>query len=168
MILNESNTQCVGSSATIEASGTSGHTSGGGGGISATMINIADNESSASSGRNTLKSNAGSELFLNSCSAAAVTRTRGPKCELDEHGCLSLSSILESFSSAINEEHAWAICFQFAKTGQSIMQDPESRKKCHLVSKTGHMKLHRDGYVHEGTFLPHIANNNRQSSETGS
>lgn len=83
------------------------------------------------------------------------------RCELDGEGCLSLGSILESFSAPINEEHAWAICFQLAKTGQSVLAEAESRKECHLVSKTEHVKLHNEGFVHQMTFMPRTANANQ-------
>lgn len=135
--------------------------SGCGSGHSGTMLS----ESLMTMGMNTdFKCNIGSELFLSSCSAAVMMRNRrdgknAPKCELDSQGCLSLGNILESFSAAINEEHAWAICFQFAITGRSVLADPECRKECHIVSKTDHVKLHSEGYVHDMTFLPHLSNN---------
>lgn len=88
-----------------------------------------------------------------------------PHIGLDAQGSLSLGSILESFTAAISEEHAWAICYQCAKTGQAVLADPECRKECHVVSKIDHVLLHSDGYVHEMTFLPHSRNIDRPTGK---
>lgn len=166
--LDESDSTVAGTSSAVRSTAPTASTSVSAGssqsysGTSANMLS-----DSIMMGMNTdFKCNIGSELFLSSCSAAAMLRNRGngknaPKCELDAQGCLSLGNILESFSAAINEEHAWAICFLFAKTGQSVLSDPECKKACHLVSKTEHVKLHKDGDVHEETFLPHSATADR-------
>src|SRR5690625_3145076 len=38
--------------------------------------------------------------------------TRVVRCSLDEDQCLSLCDILASFQTAVNEEQAWALCYQ--------------------------------------------------------
>ncbi|KAF7493368.1 hypothetical protein SSS_05838 [Sarcoptes scabiei] len=37
------------------------------------------------------------------------------RCQLNSNQCLSLNDILRSFQTAINEEQAWAICYQTIK-----------------------------------------------------
>lgn len=76
-----------------------------------------------------------------------------PKTELDSRGCLVLADIIESFHTPISEEHAWALCYQSAKCGQSILFDPCSRERCFLVTALDQLLLHKDGTVHPDSFL---------------
>jgi hypothetical protein len=69
----------------------------------------------------------------------------------DDFGCLSLESILKIFGQAINEEQAWAVCFQSLRTAKVCLE--ESRSACFHVTQLSHVKLHKDGYVHRTTFF---------------
>lgn len=43
-------------------------------------------------------------------------------CRLDSNKCIALDEVLETFNSPINEEQAWAICFQFVQCIRSILR----------------------------------------------
>ncbi|RWS30238.1 protein spire-like protein [Leptotrombidium deliense] len=67
---------------------------------------------------------------------------------LDADNCLSLASILEAFNGPINEEQAWALCYQTAKCIQSVHQ----KYQLYSISDAKYMFVHKDGSVHEKTI----------------
>lgn len=72
-------------------------------------------------------------------------------CILDSDSCVSLKNILLSFNAPINEEYAWALCYQCAKCFQEAFEN--DREKCCVVSEPEHVLLHKDGYVHANTIF---------------
>lgn len=82
---------------------------------------------------------------------AADVEVRPNKCKLDENDCVSLLDILISFNAPINEEHAWALCYQCAKCFKNALHS--DREKCRVVSELQHVLLHRDGQVHSNTIF---------------
>ncbi|XP_067007598.2 protein spire [Anabrus simplex] len=74
-----------------------------------------------------------------------------PKCSLDINGCVTLQDILISFNAPINEQHAWALCYQCAKCFKNAMQS--DRERCCIVSELEHVLIHKDGHVHTNTIL---------------
>eukprot|EP00095_Tigriopus_kingsejongensis_P011473 maker-scaffold626_size122949-snap-gene-0.27 protein:Tk11473 transcript:maker-scaffold626_size122949-snap-gene-0.27-mRNA-1 annotation:"spire " len=71
--------------------------------------------------------------------------------ELNTHGCLSLETILRSFSAPITEEQAWAIAHQALKCLQNCLNS------CHrlvLASEPSQLLIHSVGFVHHLTFQP--------------
>eukprot|EP00094_Tigriopus_californicus_P012961 TCALIF_12532-PA protein Name:"Similar to spir Protein spire (Drosophila melanogaster)" AED:0.16 eAED:0.16 QI:480/0.81/0.75/1/0.90/0.91/12/178/1180 len=88
--------------------------------------------------------------------------------ELDPNGCLSLSTILRSFSAPITEEQAWAIAYQALKCLQNCLNS------CHqllLTSDPAHLLMHSEGFVHHLTFQqPKLQNGaaiSRQARQRG-
>ncbi|XP_046386776.1 protein spire isoform X2 [Ischnura elegans] len=78
-----------------------------------------------------------------------------PKCSLNADDCVSLQDILLSFNAPINEEHAWALCYQCAKCFKNAfdrVEGDDKLKKCYLVSQLDHVMLHKDGQVHPSTI----------------
>ena len=76
--------------------------------------------------------------------------TRVVKCNLDEDQCLSLHDILASFQTAINEEQAWALCYQTVKCfGQHYQAS-----QCYLITDPSHLYVHKDGFVHQKSLFP--------------
>ncbi|XP_054281975.1 protein spire-like isoform X1 [Macrosteles quadrilineatus] len=73
------------------------------------------------------------------------------KCRLSGKGCVSLLDILISFNAPINEEHAWALCFQCAICFKNALQT--ERAKCRVVTELDQVLLHRDGHVHSESIL---------------
>ncbi|XP_020293014.1 protein spire isoform X2 [Pseudomyrmex gracilis] len=69
------------------------------------------------------------------------TSTR-PKCELDSHGCLNLQDILLMFDSPIDQERAWALCYQITK-GLLISKE----NKFFEISDLSQIILHKDGDI---------------------
>lgn len=76
--------------------------------------------------------------------------TRVVKCTVDEDQCLSLQDILASFQTAINEEQAWALCYQTVKCFRQHYQ----ASQCYLITEPAHLFLHKDGYVHQKSLFP--------------
>lgn len=76
---------------------------------------------------------------------------RPRKCALDKDDCVNLLDILRSFNAPINEEHAWALCFQCAKCFKSAFES--DRNLCKVVSDLKQVILHREGYVHTNTIF---------------
>lgn len=82
-----------------------------------------------------------------------------PRCALDARGCLSLRDILVSFNAPINEQHAWALCYQSAKCLQSCFRRPApsgsstSPGRVFCLTELEHVLLHRDGHVHPDSAL---------------
>ena len=70
---------------------------------------------------------------------------------LDSNKCLTLKQVVSSFSAPITEEHAWAVVFECLKCLKSVMESKPSR--VFIVTSTRHILLHREGRVHESTFL---------------
>ncbi|KAK7874016.1 hypothetical protein R5R35_013423 [Gryllus longicercus] len=77
-----------------------------------------------------------------------------PRCVLDANGCLSLRDILVSFNAPINEQHAWALCYQCAKCFRGCLQTSrQTHQRCFCVSELEHLLLHRDGHVHPSSVF---------------
>ncbi|XP_075676617.1 protein spire homolog 1-like isoform X2 [Dermatophagoides pteronyssinus] len=83
------------------------------------------------------------------------------KCTLDNDQCLNLANILQSFQTAINEEQAWALCYQIVKCFRQYYQPTNNNnnntshhnhQNCYLVTDPSHVHLHKDGYVHPKTL----------------
>lgn len=75
------------------------------------------------------------------------------RVRLDGDGCITLSNVLHSFTAGVNEEQAWALCYQITKAGQLVLSRAEDRDHVLLVMDTDQVKLHQDGSVHRNTFL---------------
>lgn len=82
---------------------------------------------------------------------AADVEVRANKCRLDGNGCVSLLDILISFNAPINEEHAWALCYQCGVCFKNALQN--DRGKCRVVTELDQVLLHRDGHVHPNTIF---------------
>jgi hypothetical protein len=65
-----------------------------------------------------------------------------PKCKLDSHGCLNLQDILLMFDSPINQERAWALCYQISKGLSCLMEN-----KFYEISELSQIVLHKDGNI---------------------
>lgn len=76
-----------------------------------------------------------------------------PKCELDSRNVVSLADILKSFHAPISEEYAWALTYQCAKCGQSVLANDEEREICHLITQPEHLLVHKDGQIHPHSFI---------------
>lgn len=89
-------------------------------------------------------------------------------CTLDQESCLNLDEITGSFSAPITEEHAWAIVFECLKCLRSVVREAKNRRIL-IVSHTDQILIHREGRVHESTFLPTTSNSSscHESSSTG-
>ncbi|XP_066152707.1 protein spire isoform X2 [Euwallacea fornicatus] len=73
------------------------------------------------------------------------------KCNLNSDGSVCLSDILSSFNSCINEEHAWALCYQLSKY---FFECLSSRNQVlHNIRKVNDVFLKTDGSIHENTSL---------------
>ena len=56
-------------------------------------------------------------------------------CRLNSYECITLDQVLETFNSPINEEQAWAICFQFVQCVRSILRKrQEQQKSCDVMN----------------------------------
>ena len=73
-------------------------------------------------------------------------------CQLNADACLNLDEITGSFSAPITEEHAWAIVFECLKCLRSVVR-AKNTKRVLIVSHTDQILIHREGRVHESTFL---------------
>lgn len=74
-------------------------------------------------------------------------------CKLNSDSCLNLEKITSSFSAPITEEHAWAIVFECVKCLKGIFVEQKHTGPVFLVTNTEQIYLHREGRVHESTFL---------------
>lgn len=81
------------------------------------------------------------------------------KCTLDENQCLSLHDILYSFQTAINEEQAWAICYQTVKCFHQHYQPSQ----CYIITDPAHVLIHKEGYVHPKTLYPIVTKGSTNS-----
>lgn len=73
-------------------------------------------------------------------------------CALDPRGCINLESILSAFNAPISEEQAWARCYTFVQCYFDLRD--EDKSKVVLSTSLKHVILHKDGYVHQDTFIP--------------
>ena len=84
------------------------------------------------------------------------TSWNGP-CKFNVDGCLTLEEITSSFSAPITEEHAWAVVFECVKCLHGMLESKPlcsgSRRVFQIVSNTRQIFIHREGRVHESTFL---------------
>jgi len=76
--------------------------------------------------------------------------TRVVRCSLDEDQCLSLHNILTSFQTAINEEQAWALCYQTVK----CFSQHHEASQCYLITDPSNLSIHKDGFVHPKSLFP--------------
>jgi len=76
-----------------------------------------------------------------------------PVLSLDANGCVTLSSVLGSFTAAINEEQAWALVYQSLSCARNVLRNPATRDLCCVASSPCQIKIHQDGCVHEESFL---------------
>ncbi|KOC60864.1 Protein spire [Habropoda laboriosa] len=74
--------------------------------------------------------------------------TKRPKCELDGNGRLNLKDILRSFNGPVNQEQAWALCYQTAK---SLSRLPDNN--FYELSELSQIVLHKDGDVWLGDLI---------------
>lgn len=75
---------------------------------------------------------------------------------LNSNSCVSLEQIIESFNDPIREEHAWAVIYECCKCLQKLYGCPEDRdprSNVYLVTGSEQIFIHRDGRVHESSFL---------------
>lgn len=101
-------------------------------------------------------------------SCLAASDSTATLCKLDSFDCLTLDQVLETFNSPINEEQAWAICFQFVQCVRSLnrkraqYKDRRQTQRCpDFVSSPTHnnnherlqLHLHQRGFVHENTLF---------------
>lgn len=86
-----------------------------------------------------------------SCGGAQLPNLNEQNCENREI-CISLLKVLKSFNSAISEEQAWAVLYQFAKLyKERISAQPSggSRfKDIYVPTELSNINLHKDGSVH--------------------
>ena len=94
--------------------------------------------------------------------AASSIEDKHPPLILNSNSCLSLKRITESFSGPIKEEHAWAIIYECCKCLEKLLVPPgplvpviqgRNNGKVYLVTCLSQLFLHRDGRIHESTFL---------------
>ena len=83
--------------------------------------------------------------------------TRVARCTLDDDQCLSLQDILVSFQAAINEEQAWALCYETVKC---FSQHYQSTSQCYLITDPLHLSIHKDGYVHPKSLFAKLPKTN--------
>jgi hypothetical protein len=74
--------------------------------------------------------------------------------------CLSLETITTSFSAPITEEHAFAIIYECMRTLGNVVAGAATRstgnKGIAVVSGTADIMLHKEGRVHEATFVENL------------
>ena len=70
-----------------------------------------------------------------------------------ETDSLSLLSILRAFDGPINEERAWAVLYQAAKTAHAQLQSlAPAPAAMAVVAEAARLWIHRDGHVHASSF----------------
>ena len=89
--------------------------------------------------------------MASSSSKTKFSDTSWTPCQLSQEGYLSLAKITNGFNAPISEEQAWAVVFECLKCLKSVMESKPSR--VFIVTSTRHILLHREGRVHESTFL---------------
>lgn len=82
------------------------------------------------------------------------------KCRVNSDGSVCLQDILNSFNSAIREEHAWALCYQCAK----FFLESGQRTAYHGISGVEQVFLQTDGNIHPNTLYGRTADNSRRVS----
>lgn len=89
---------------------------------------------------------------------------------LDSNECLNLAVIIDSFSGPIKEEHAWAIIFECCQCLQKLTSasGEENLGPLFFVSSLAQVFIHKDGRIHESTFLkPHTSSGKTSSHYFG-
>lgn len=71
-----------------------------------------------------------------------------PKCKLDANGRLNLKDILLSFNGPVNQEQAWALCYQTAKSLSRL-----SENNFYEITELSQIVLHKDGDVWLGDLI---------------
>lgn len=92
-----------------------------------------------------------------STSAAAASTAAAADLNFNSNSCLSLELVTQSFSGPIKEEHAWAIIFECCKCLQKVfaayVAGRQKSARVYLVTDLSQVFIHRDGRIHESTFL---------------
>lgn len=73
----------------------------------------------------------------------------------DSNSSLSLAAIINSFSGPIKEEHAWAVIYECCQCLKKLVSAPEDQNspKLFLAATMAQIYIHKDGRIHESTFL---------------
>lgn len=71
-----------------------------------------------------------------------------PRCRLDSNHRVNLQDILSSFNEPVNQEQAWALCYQTAKSLAS-----HSENGFYEVTELSEVVLHKDGDVWLGNVI---------------
>lgn len=77
---------------------------------------------------------------------------------LDSDECVSLSQVLSSFNSSINEEQCWAICHQTIQCLKNIFKS----NNLSPIHSSEHLFISKDGSVHQKTFFDNRNENSKQ------
>ncbi|KAK1128791.1 hypothetical protein K0M31_019940 [Melipona bicolor] len=75
-------------------------------------------------------------------------KMKRPKCKLDANGRLNLEDILLSFNGPVNQEQAWALCYQTAKSMSRL-----SENNFYEITELSQIVLHKDGDVWLGDLI---------------
>lgn len=73
---------------------------------------------------------------------------------LNRDGCLNLKHATASFGDTpMSEEHAWAVIYECCKCLQRLIPKKAKTCKLYVVSSIEEIFIHKEGSVHESTFL---------------
>lgn len=70
---------------------------------------------------------------------------------LDHRGCADLEKLLVRFGAPVSEERAWALCHSAVQCYFQL--DSHDKSNCALISNLSHLILHKDGYVHQDSYV---------------
>lgn len=70
------------------------------------------------------------------------------KIAMDTNGFVSMASMLEAFNEPLNEEQAWAVCYQAAKY---LRRHHAIKHEDFQLQHLSDLKIHKDGHVHIST-----------------
>ena len=70
---------------------------------------------------------------------------------LDYRGCVDLEKMLVRFGAPVSEERAWALCYSAVKCYLEL--DSHAKGHSAVVSHLSHLILHKDGIVHQDSFI---------------
>uniref|UniRef100_A0A667XKL4 KIND domain-containing protein n=1 Tax=Myripristis murdjan TaxID=586833 RepID=A0A667XKL4_9TELE len=91
-------------------------------------------------------------------SAGSCATDRGEQRDLADPRELSLEEVLKSYEQPINEEQAWAVCYQCC----SWLRLPRPLAgRLHRVKDPSYILLHRDGAV---SLQPELRHNGRPAA----
>ncbi|KAM4706276.1 protein spire homolog 1 isoform 2-T2 [Rhinophrynus dorsalis] len=86
----------------------------------------------------------GAAPFLETGTSAASVADTGGACDGLDGDSLSLEEILDLYNQPINEEQAWAVCYQCCGT---LKNEREVGSKCAKISGASAIRIRRDGAV---------------------